>query len=273
MGEIYDTECRLNPTPVVMNYGPPIVVVGWFILWISLNYIHVMIEPNSVMYLPLYFSIRTVLSYGGASLIVLVIWMIFYAMDEYPEYDAVAGTLSSSEQPCVPAYGIAGRYFGYLWEVKVGLTAAWFIFAISAFLPDLEIIDGLWSLLLFAVTTSMGFVLAQWHELGLRDANWSAWKLWGKISGAVALAMVLLLSFHHPRHAYDDIGFSGHVLILALLGVLTAVEGLYRIHIDRKRGLHWMQTSHVNPNPIVYSAGPPTFTLGILLLAWSMSIP
>ena len=84
--------------------------------------------------------------------------------------------------------------------------------------------------------------------------------------GVGFMILFLLLAF--------NIGYDGGAArYLAFAGAVLVVASQKIVFGDRKRGDYWMAHGEVNPNPVVYSLGEPLFTLGWVLLAWSMSLP
>jgi len=223
--------------------------VGWFWFYIGMN--AVAAAPD-ILYVPLYFSSRTLVAYIGIILILIVLWTTNYVLDEVPEEEA--NNLANA-----PAFGMAGRYFGEKWEVKVGFTLVFGIFAISAFLPyTISVVPYL----LFVAILAQGVVIGLFHEKALRSGDLQQIQQWIKYVACVTVVVIVLIAFH---------GWAAG--LLSIIGVALVAYGHYMLWQDRKRGKHWVESKSRNPNPVVYSFGALLVPLGMLLFAWSMTIP
>lgn len=258
MGETWEKEGQVNPNQTMFNFGGPLTAFGWFWFWVGVN--STSANSESPYILPFYFTTRAPLAFIGSTLIIVIAWMAFYAMDEFPDYEKVMREDPNS----VPGFGVAGIYFGQTSEVKLVFSTAWLITGIAAFLPDDFDIS---SIILFFVIATVGFALSGMHEAGMAGGDWPSFSLWGKVTCGLAFVMILLL-----------VTTSGvTAALLCTVALLLSAEGLYLIQLDRKRGHEWMLTAKDEPevqsNSSVFSFGPLIFTLGMTLFGWGMSIP
>jgi MFS family permease len=262
MGRSFEVEGTPNQSAVVYNFGGPLLVFGWFWFWIGLNVISA--TPDA-WYLPVYLTTRTTLAFVGAILVIVSLWMAGFALDESDQ-----GTANGLSEE---SYGLGvapGIFFGKVSEIIIPVTAAWAVFGVAAFLPFFA---GFWPVFLFLAFVVQGVILSFVHQMAVRSGVTAAQPefltKWNRYSYLGFTLLVLLM-------------FASGTLLLtwnsmvrtisAVLGVVLFCVGQHLIQHDRKRGWHWMETSQVNPNPVVYSHGIPIFSLGVMLLAYAMTI-
>jgi hypothetical protein len=263
MGYTYELEGKPNAQPIVYNFGGPLAVLGWFWFWIGLN---VVAATPTAWYLPVYMTSRTAVAYIGAVLVVVATWMAGYALDE--SEDGMVNGLSRDSA----GFGVGGVFFGTVSEVGPAIAITWFILGIAAFLPYFA---GVVPILLFLALVGQGVVLAIVHQIACRSGVPSGrpeiltrWSQYSYLGFAV-IVMLLMFSSGTSILSWNTLVR----LVSSVVGVVFYSWGQYVLHQDRKRGKHWMETDQKNPNPIVFSHGIPMFSLGALLLAYSMTIP
>jgi hypothetical protein len=268
MGHVYEVEGRSNNNSstgaTVYSFGGPLLVFGWFWFWVGLN---VVVAMPSAWYLPIYLTTRTVLSFISACLVVVTLWMVGFALDESDM--AVANGLSEESY----GFGLApGIFFGKVSEIIMAVLPAWLLFGISAFLPFYA---GYWPILLFFAFIGQGVILSFVHQRAVRSGvplgQPEFLTKWNRISyvGFAVLVLCIFLSGAPLLLTWNSLVRT----VSAIAGVLMFCGGQHLLQHDRKRGWHWMNTGQVNPNPIVYSHGIPIFTVGVMLLAYAMTIP
>jgi hypothetical protein len=262
MGRSFELEGRPSQSAVVYSFGGPLLVFGWFWFWMGLNAVSAL--PDA-WYLPVYLTTRTVLAFVGAILVVVSLWMAGFALDESEE-----GTANGLSED---SYGLGvapGIFFGKVSEIIIPVTIAWIVFGIAAFLPYFA---GFWPILLFLAFIAQGVILSFVHQKAVRSGVPSGrpecLTKWNRFS-YLGFAVLVLLMFASGTLFLTWLSMVR--AIVAVLGVLLFCGGQHLIQHDRKRGWHWMETSQVNPNPVMYSHGIPIFSLGVTLLAYAMTI-
>ena len=249
MGMIWQHEAKANPNPILYNFGGPLLIFGWFWFFIGMN---ATLGAPDYMFLPLYFSTRTFLAYLGVVAVIAATFLSLNANDEL----AIEETLS---HPDSAAFGFNGRFFGTLGETKIGFIAAFAILGISLLFPSFGDFVGIFLLALFI---AMGFVVSFAVEKGLRARNMGKMVFWLRIASLMSIGIIIAAFFHGPASGC----FAG-------FGIAAIGTGLVILFRDSKRGEQWMLTQSAKTNITVFSYGIPIFTLGLLLLAWSLSIP
>jgi hypothetical protein len=258
MGRSFEVDGRPSESAVVYSFGGPLLVFGWFWFWMGLN---VASASPDAWYLPVYLTSRSTLSFVGAILVVVSLWMAGFALDESEE--GTANGLSEN------SYGLGLRRnfsesVGDYHTVTIrGLSLA------SAF--ALFCRSGPFSS--FLAFIGQGVILSFVHQKAVRSGVPSGrpecLTKWNRIS-YIGFAVLVLLMFASGTLLLTWLSMVR--AIVAVLGVLLFCGGQHLIQHDRKRGWHWMETSQVNPNPVMYSHGIPIFSLGVLLLAYAMTI-
>ena len=228
------------------------LVAGWFMLWVSMNFI----LGNPVgRVLPVYWTSRTAVAYEGALAILAAYWATGYVQDEHDDVD----TVSDDGRAVRP---LNSSLFGGVMEIRVAFVVAWSMMAVAAFLPNFAS-GHFWSIMLFLVLAAQGFAVGVQHVLGVRVGDTHKLQKWTRVSAILHAVMVFLV--------FVSAGFAGGMLALA--GSLAMGAGWMTLQADRKRGDFWMETGQSNPKWTVYSYGVLLFPLGLLLLAWGLSIP
>jgi uncharacterized membrane protein len=97
--------------------------------WLGRN---VVSAAPDTWYLPVYLTTRTILSFVGAILVVISLWMVGFALDESEE--DTANELSENSYGLGVALGI---FFGKVSEVIITATIAWIVFVVAAVCPIL----------------------------------------------------------------------------------------------------------------------------------------
>jgi MFS family permease len=262
MGRSFEVEGRPSQTAVVYSFGGPLLVFGFFWFWMGLN---VVSATPDAWYLPVYLTTRTILAFVGAIMVVVSLWMAGYALDESEE-----GTANGLSED---SYGLGfapGIFFGKVSEIIIPVTISWFVFGVAAFLPYFA---GFWPIMLFLAFIAQGVILSFVHQRAVRSGVPSSQQefltKWNRFS-YLGFTVIVLLMFASGTLLLTWLSMVR--AIAAVLGVLLFCGGQHLIQHDRKRGWHWMETSQVNPNPVMYSHGIPIFSLGVILLAYAMTI-
>lgn len=205
-------------------------------------------QPDSY-YIPFYLGHRTGQAFLGAVVIVIVMWLCGFALDEMEEpTNLLLG----------PAFGINDFFFGSVWEIKLAVVLSWIVFAATVFMP---MITSYWQYALFVVIVVIGFAMSAFLERALRSKNPPMVKKVGIVTSILLVVFAVLVSMD---------GLTACILVL--LGVTSFVFGQLMLHEDRKRGAYWMETGKPHPEPLAYSIGSPLTSLGMLLMAWALSM-
>jgi hypothetical protein len=239
---------------VVFHLGGLLWAWGWFWMWVGMNAVAAL--PDS-WYLPVYLGSRAAVAYTGAFVIVLVMFATCYALDEHND-------VNTSNLHAGPGFGALGYFVGAVWEIKIAISLAWLYMGSAQFLPTLENVDNvLGPYLTFVAFCLHGVVLSIFYEIALRSLSLDIVRRWALNSGGVLLALALFLCFHCMFAA-----------VLAIISAVCIFGGQMRLHQDRKRGHVWVASggSQMNPRPRVFSTGSPSFALGMVLLAWAVSL-
>jgi hypothetical protein len=291
MGESYDETGQPNTSKAVLfNFGGPLLMFGWFCFWIAHVAIHE--HPNSD-YIPFYPDLSTFLSFLAGTIVVVVYWLVGYALDEMPgsnggdhcpttgmnsnNADAIEGGGEmplSTQVDCHGgepdslealekghAFGLEEYFFGYVFELKIIYAVAWALFGVAYIMRTYNKPE--WPsviFLLLAIATGFSFGLVQ--EKGLRQKNIQAFTRWMRISDLFLVLLFFLVCCEKRPSAILTTGF----------GIVFMGSGLYHLHSDRKRGRHWLQTNQVQSPPVVFSHGALFYPLGMVLFAWGVSI-
>jgi uncharacterized membrane protein len=248
-GSLWDREGRVPVQADVFHFGTPMIVLGWYAFWMGINVTYG--APDN-WYVPLYFTSRTVVAHVGAMLILITTWCTSAALDEAPVHENVCDAQA-------PAFGFEGVYFGEKREIRLGLTFPWVVFGVAAFLPYF---DSLIPFVILLECLAVGVVLSMVQERGMRGGDRGELKRWILVADLTFALLVLLICAQGLYAA-----------IFAVSGAILMNLGQYVLYRDRRRGFQWMETQKVNENPVVFSYGIPLFTLGLMLLAWGMSVP
>ena len=262
-GDTYDRVAILTPRPVMYNVGGPILITGWFMLWIAMNYIHE--ENPDRAYLPIYWTSRTAVAFEGIITIFAAYWATGYAHDEHDDADQIAAmeTLSRSENLNRTPRPLKAFIFGRILETRIFFVLAWSMISVSVFLPTFYEGGRFWKILLFLTLISQGFAIGVQHVLGVRAGDANKLHKWSWVAECL---FILIIIFSYISNGY----FAG---LLVLLGVLFIFGGWRLLQSDRKRGTYWIEHRSSNPNWTVYSYGVLLFPFGLLLFAWGLSIP
>jgi hypothetical protein len=163
-----------------------------------------------------------------------------------------------------PGFGALGYFIGPVWGIKVAMTISWLYMGSAEFLPTMDNVQNILApYMTFVAFCLHGAALSVFYEIALRSNSLEIARRWAINSGGVLVMTALLLCFRSA--------FSG---FLAIVSAVCLFGGQMRLHQDRKRGHYWVATggSQVNPRPRVFSTGSPTFGLGMVLLAWAVSL-
>jgi hypothetical protein len=222
--------------------------LGWFLYWIGMASTSDLTQWGTMAALPIYFNARTALAFIAGAGMVPIVMALDYSHDEGGEY---------------VGFGTDGKRFGRFLESPIPFVLAWTAFGAANLLTYDGDTVGLRNWIILALCVAQGI------DAGVLIQE-SLYK--GDMDGKNKFSIPFVLMFAALAASIGDYQFSQN-LAFALPGALMIVLGQKTIFEDRKRGDYWMQTSEVNPNPIVYSAGEPLFMTGWLLIAWAMSLP
>jgi hypothetical protein len=246
------TASTANPDanrPYLFNLGGPILVVGWFLWWVSMNCVYAI--PDR-LFLQMFFSSRSYVAFTGAALIVLVYWMVGYALEAN-----VANNVKSA-----PAFGVASLFFGDASEIPVAMVGAWGIFGFAVFWP---VPVGWIPYAVFPVLLAVGYSMAMQQTAGLREHDVDAVSRWARCVDVGLLVKILLIGCYGR----------GLAVALMLVGLVLSSYGSLTIHHDRKFGHMWLRQPDAAVSvgkPQVYSYGVLAYPLGMIVLAWGLSI-
>lgn len=262
-GDTYDRVAILTPRPVMYNVGGPLLITGWFMLWIAMNYVR---EENPDRgYLPIYMTSRTAVAFEGMITIFAAYWATGYAHDEHDDADQIAAmeVLSRSENLNRSPRPLKAFVFGRILETRIFFLVAWCMISVSVFLPTFYEGGRFWKILLFLTLVAQGFAIGVQHVLGIRAGDASKLQKWSRVAECLFVLIVIFV--------YISTGYYGGLFVL--LGVLLIFGGWRLLQNDRKRGTYWIEHRTSNPNWTVYSYGVLLFPFGLLLFAWGLSIP
>jgi Ca2+/Na+ antiporter len=263
-GDTFDRAAVRNPRPVLYNVGGPLLVTGWLMFWIAMNYVdNSDFTSNSLdrrtWYLPIYWTSRTAVALESALAIFGAYWATGYAQDEHDDTDQHPSILDGSRM----FRPLKSFLFGRVMEMRLAFVITWFMMAVTAFLPTWSEGGKFSSFLLFLALVAQGFAVGVQHVLGVRGADEHKLQKWSRVSVAL-LAFIVLVVFLSKEFAAP---------MLTLLGSAAMVTGWQLLQKERKRGNYWMETGQSNPFWTAYSYGVILFPLGLLLFAWGLSIP
>ncbi|KAL7564831.1 hypothetical protein ACA910_021087 [Epithemia clementina (nom. ined.)] len=258
VGDIYDTEGRVNPKPVLYNFGGPLLVFGWFWFWIGMNCCFY--YPGKwEAYVHIYSGFRMMLSFLSGIVIILTTWFVGYALDEIENLsgqpETARGLLRAS------AFGMNGYFCGYVYEIKVASIISWSLLGLAAFFPYVWGDYTNWLLLL--ATALMGLSMAMIHEEGLRMLDITKVDLWTKRAYAALTAIAILIPLQHSSHYF--------AFVLSFSGALSFAVGMRFLLLDQKRGKKWIE-AHEIQEPNVFSYGALLTPLGALILSWAVTM-
>jgi hypothetical protein len=262
-GDTYDRAAILTPRPVMYNVGGPLLVTGWLMLWVAMNYIQE--ENPDRRYIPIYLSSRTAVAFEGAITIFAAYWATGYAHDEHDDPDQIVAleTLSRHENLNRTPRPLKAFVFGRILETRIFFLLGWCMISVTVFLP--VFIEGgrFWKILLFFSLVAQGFAIGVQHVLGIRAGDENKLEKWTRVADSIFVLITILV--------FITAGYFAGLFVL--FGVLLLLSGWKLLQMDRKRGEYWMQHRKTNPNWTVYSYGVLVFPLGLLLFAWGLSIP
>ena len=260
-GDTYDRVAILTPRPVMYNVGGPILVTGWLMFWVAMNYIRE--DSPDRRYLPIYWTSRTAVAFEGIITVFAAYWATGYAHDEHDDADQIAAleTLSRSENLNRTPRPLKAFVFGRILETRIFFLVAWCMTSVTVFLPYFDS-GRFWKILLFLVLIAQGFAIGVQHVLGIRAGDASKLQKWTRAAEFLFVLMVILV--------YVSSGYFAGSFVL--LGVLLIFGGWRLLQRDRKRGTYWIENRTSNPDWTVYSYGVLLFPLGLLLFAWGLSI-
>lgn len=247
-------------TVYVFNLGGPVMVAGWFLWWLSMN---CMSGVPDEFYLQLFVTSRTYIVFAGAILVVIVYWMVGYALDATTpvnEKEAALGVVKNA-----PAFGVGNSFFGEANEIPVAMVFAWGVFGFSAFWP---VIVGWVPFVVFPLFLAVGFSMAMQQTAGLREKDVNAVSRWARCVDVGIFLSILAIGYH------------GRALAVALmfLGLVFTSYGALALHADRKIGRSWLRQADVtipamtHDKPQIFSYGALAFPFGMIALAWGVSM-
>ena len=244
----------------VFNLGGPVMVTGWFIWWLAMNAIHAMPEN---FFLQIYNVNRTYVAFAGAVLVVLVYWMTGYALDATPSVNDKEDALDMVKN--APAFGAGNVFFGDANEIPFAMVFAWGVFGFSVFWP--QIVEWV-PFVVFALFLAVGYSMAKQQIAGLREKDLEALSRWGKCVDVGLILSALAIGFYRR----------GVAVVLMVIGLFLVSYGALALHADRKIGRAWIRQADAsipilsNNHPQVFSYGALAFPLGMIILAWGLSV-
>lgn len=255
-GDTYDRASVPNPRSVLYNIGGPLLVAGWFMFWVAMNCMEDPYQEAVGKFLPVYWTSRTAVAYEGALAIFAAYWASGYAQDEHDDPDQAASLQGRSARP------LKSYLFGRVMEIRLGFVLAWFMIAVAPFLPTFAA-GRFWEIVLSLLLAAQGFAGGVQHVLGVRAGDAHKLEKWTR-AAVILHGFTALVVFLASGSAAG---------VLAALGSIAMVTGWTIMQSDRKRGEYWIETGELNPRWTVYSYGVLLVPLGLLLLAWGLSIP
>mmetsp|Transcript_9057 Transcript_9057/g.25098 ORF Transcript_9057/g.25098 Transcript_9057/m.25098 type:complete len:272 (+) Transcript_9057:813-1628(+) len=259
VGDTFDSEGRVNPQPVLYNFGGPVLMFGWFWYWIGMNAMLYIQVGSFTPYLHVYMGLRLFFAMLGAVFIVAVTWFVGYALDEIEnlsgEPDRPEGLLTG------PAFGMQGYFCGEVYEVKVFYILAWTALGLTIFFPyDWgDVME--WAFLIASI--AVGYNMAMIDEEGLRRRDAEAVAEWTKRTRVCLAIIAIIIPLQRGTHYL--------AILLSVGGAAGLAYGQQLLFADRKRGEQWLDSNETQP-PTVYSYGALLFPLCTFVLAWAASM-
>jgi hypothetical protein len=252
-GDSYDRTGIPNTGAVVFHAGGPLILAGWFMMWVSFNLLEIqqpmMMWGVGAFYLPVYWTSRTAMACEGAFAIIAAYWLINHAHDEH--FDGDNHIINMSRSRCTSVT-----------DIRLSFVVSYAILGIASYLSAVGQ-KWFYPTLIFLTIVTTGFAAGVQQVLGLRAGDAGKLHRWSRVTLILMTIWSVLVLICHGWRAG----------ILVYLGTITMSMGYGRLHHDRKRGAFWLQTDTANPHVDVYSFGVLVFPLGVLLLAWGMSLP
>lgn len=258
VGDTFDSEGRLNPRPVLYNFGGPLLVFGWMCFWMGMNCCYY--YPGKwEAYVCINSGMRMFSSFLAGIIIILVTWSIGYALDELRNLSGEVET--SWGMVHASAFGFNDYFCGYVYEIKVASIIAWAPLGLAAFFPHVWGDYTDWLLLM--ATFVMGYSMAMIQEEGLRMMEVEKIDLWLQRSYGALAAIAILIPLQRGSHYF--------VFVLSFLGALAFGVGYKQLLSDQKRGKQWIIQQQIQ-EPTVFSYGVLFAPLGALLLSWAVNM-
>eukprot|EP00040_Diaphanoeca_grandis_P040140 m.261364 g.261364 ORF g.261364 m.261364 type:complete len:444 (+) comp42017_c0_seq1:349-1680(+) len=268
MGDDWEQHAKPNPNPVVYNMGGPMFVFGWFVFWLGMASVN-LDQDQTATYancdkaslitcgFPVYWNLRTFLSFFSGCGMVPVVMMLDYAHDEGSEF---------------VGFGTSGKYFGRFFESPVPFVLFWVIFGLANFV---KVDNTFYTTASTRCVVVLALCVAQGIDAGVLIQT-ALYKGDMAKKNFYSVFFVLMFISLGVSLGYTP-GFATHTnyitTVCGVLGAILVIAGQKTVFGDRKRGDYFMQNNgKVNPNPVVYSAGEPLFMLGWILLCIANSI-
>ena len=257
-GDTLDMEGRMNPKPVLYNFGGPLLVFGWFWFWIGMNVCYY--YPGAwEAYVHVGTGIRMFLAFLGGITIILNTWLVGYALDELENLSGERETSSGLLQ--ASAFGMNGYFCGYVYEIKVATIISWAPIGLAMFFPYIWGDYSDWLLLLS--TIAMGYCMAMVQENGFRMLSSQNVDLWVTRSYAPLAFIAILIPIQHGSHYF--------AFVLSAIGAVAFGFGMQYLYLDQKRGKKWLESQAIQ-EPNVFSYGALLAPLGALTLSWAVTM-
>lgn len=171
----------------VFNLGGPLTVVGWFLWWASMNCVYKI--PDGY-YLQIYISNRTYVAFAGAALVVLLYWMVGYALNATPSINDQEDAVNMIKN--APAFGFGTIFFGDANEIPVAMVFAWGVLGFCVFWPYM--VD--WEpYVVFPALIGVGICLAMQQTSGMREHKIDVVTLWGRCADVGMLLSTVAIGF------------------------------------------------------------------------------
>mmetsp|Transcript_34291 Transcript_34291/g.71388 ORF Transcript_34291/g.71388 Transcript_34291/m.71388 type:complete len:458 (-) Transcript_34291:259-1632(-) len=259
VGDTFDSEGRINPQPVLFNFGAPLLMFGWFWYWIGMNVLAYFNTGTFMPYLHVYLGLRMIFAMVGAVLIVIVYWVIGYGLDEIENLSGEPDSAQSLQ--LAPAFGMQSFFCGEVYEIKVFTIMAWASLGLAMFFPYDW--DDYMDWVFFVGAVVMGYCVAMIEERGFRLRMAAQVRMWSTRAWFMLGLMAVIIPMQKGVHYF--------AVILSVAGATGFGYGMKFLNQDRKRGEKWLETDEVQ-TPTVYSYGALLVPLSALVLAWSISM-
>lgn len=266
MGLTWDLDAKPNPDVYIQNPGTLLLFFGLFLFWVGTN--GVLIADLQQSYLPLFINSRSWCVFVAAIVCILPAQLALdLAFDEGSEPIATRPYSFSLDGGSFQELSRSVKLlefgpFARLLETPCLWFAGWVFLGLCCFLPF-----GVTALTIQKFCTlTICLLIAPVYACLVLPALWRAdqpsFQKWSYIYYGL---MILLAT---------AIGIGGGVaLLLSMMGVGLILVGERKDLYERKRGMSWLESRTVNPNPQVYGIGQPLYVLGWVFLCLAISVP
>jgi len=264
MGITWDEEGHPNNEIATQNHGFILLFFAIFLFWIGTNAVYTdSVLVGGFMYIPLYSSIRTWITFLAGPFIILQAQLFmdraFDAGSAVKDKYCLDGTTLPSLFTCPCTLNLDA--VGVFLETPALYVAGWALLGIAQFMPTsggLTIGEGL----AFSFCILTGCV----YGLKVLPCYWKGYYDQHRKWNGVYFASMCLLGLSVGVHSWN-------ACFCAVLGVVGILAGQHMDMFERKRGFFWLYDRKVNPAPTVYGIGQPLHMTGWIFLCLAMSIP